>query len=288
MGGHRTACLRLRSNGLLGEVRQAKKSQDFHVPQLKPLLCWLLRAGSEGHDLSSTVTNDPTAPKPTLETARAIMRSLWPSLPLLLIALALGLSPAAAQDSSSQSIVSIFVPGYEAQNWEDLAGSVITSDSTATTYTIFCADAKDCQISGPVPFTFAEGPSTFRYSGSIESQLTAEISCQLASTTAATCTEYSSFGSGFTENTITGPTETTRTVTYSGKEVQWGTLVMTTPAPAPTSPPIDGPGGSLDPSDTAWYFPSPTSTAWVPHTPYPRMTLALGVSVAAAALMLML
>lgn len=58
------------------------------------------------------------------------MRSLWwPPLPLLLIALAPGLSPAAAQDSSSQSTstVSVYVPGYESQNWEDLAGSVITS-----------------------------------------------------------------------------------------------------------------------------------------------------------------
>lgn len=44
-------------------------------------------------------------------------------------------------------------------------------DSTATTYTVFCADANDCQISGPLPFTFAEGPSTFSYSGSIESRL---------------------------------------------------------------------------------------------------------------------
>lgn len=44
-------------------------------------------------------------------------------------------------------------------------------DSTATTYTVFCSDARDCQISGPAPFTFAEGPSTFRYSGSIENQL---------------------------------------------------------------------------------------------------------------------
>ncbi|KAH8765489.1 hypothetical protein F5883DRAFT_100893 [Diaporthe sp. PMI_573] len=214
------------------------------------------------------------------------MRSLWPPLPLLLIALAPGLSPAAAQGSSSQSTVSVYVPGYETQNWEDLAGSVITSDSTATTYTVFCADANDCQISGPLPFTFAEGPSTFRYSGSIESQLTAEISCQLASTTAATCTEYSSFGSGFTENNITGPTETTRTVTYSGKDVQWGTLVMTTPAPAAASPTVDGPGGSLDPSDTAWYFPSPTSTSWAEGAPYPRTALVLGVSMVAAAFML--
>lgn len=55
------------------------------------------------------------------------MRSLWPPLPLLLIALAPCLLPAAAQDSSSQSTVSVYVPGYETQNWEDLAGSVVTS-----------------------------------------------------------------------------------------------------------------------------------------------------------------
>lgn len=175
---------------------------------------------------------------------------------------------------------------------------------------MFCPDANDCQISGPLPFTFAEGPSTFRYSGSIESQLlvvsglisplpfvlhlqqrltrpsTAVISCQLASTTAATCTEYSSFGSDFRENNITGPTETSRTVTYSGSDVQWGTLVMTTPAPAPASPTVDSPDGPIDPSDTAWYFPSPTSTSWAEDRSDPRTALVLGVSVLAAALVL--
>lgn len=186
---------------------------------------------------------------------------------------------------------------------------ILSQDSTATTYTVFCADASDCQISGPLPFTFAEGPSTFRYSGSIESQLlvcrpmsfslchpplhrltrrrTAVISCQLASTTAATCTEYSSFGSNFNENNITGPTETTRTVTYSGTEIQWGTLVMTTPSPASnTASPTVDPDGAFDPSDTAWYFPSPTSTSWSEERSNPRSALLLSVSVLAAAFML--
>lgn len=112
------------------------------------------------------------------------------------------------------------------------------------------------------------------------------ISCQLASTTAATCTEYSSFGPGFKENNITGPTETTRTVTYSGSEVQWGSLVLTTPAPAPASPTVDSPDGGLDPSDTAWYFPSPTSTSWAGGRSGPRTALVLGVSVLGAVLML--
>lgn len=93
------------------------------------LAVWLPRAGSEGHDLSSAVTNDPIAPSPPLRLllSSQIMRSLWPPLPLLLIVLAPGLSPGAAQDSSSQSTVSVYVPGYGAKNWEDLAGSVITS-----------------------------------------------------------------------------------------------------------------------------------------------------------------
>ncbi|KAL1858919.1 hypothetical protein Daus18300_009788 [Diaporthe australafricana] len=165
------------------------------------------------------------------------MKSRWrPTLPLLLVALAPGLLPIAAQASSSQSTVSVYVPGYDAQNWEDLAGSVITS---------------------------------------------------LASTTAATCTEYSSFGSDFKENNITGPTETTRTVTYSGTEVQWGTLVMATPAPAsnPASPTVD-PDGGYDPSDTAWYFPSPTSTSWSDERPNPRSALVLSVTALAATFML--
>ncbi|PSR81415.1 hypothetical protein BD289DRAFT_343390, partial [Coniella lustricola] len=120
----------------------------------------------------------------------------------------------------------VYVPGYRSGSWEDLAGSVITSDSTATTYTVFCTDSEDCAIAGRMQFAFAEGPSTFKYSGQIASMWTAEMACELASTTAATCTEYTSYGSGYRHGNLTGPTELSQTETYSGSEVQWGVLTL--------------------------------------------------------------
>ncbi|KAF3766829.1 hypothetical protein M406DRAFT_327945 [Cryphonectria parasitica EP155] len=188
------------------------------------------------------------------------MKRVWPRLPLLLAALAPSLTPTSAD--SSPTTVPVYVPGYQSENWDDLAGSVITSDSTATTYTIFCPDTDDCQIAGRMQFTFAEGPSTFKYSGEVEDMLTAVISCQLVSTTAATCTEYSSFGAGWKKGNTTGPTEVSRTETYLGSEVQWGVLTLTTPAPTGTADQaIGGSGMSINPSDTAWFFPKATRTS---------------------------
>lgn len=210
-------------------------------------------------------------------------------LPLLLMAtLAPSLTPTAAEDTSPQSTVPVYVPGYRTENWDGLVGSVMTSDRTATTYTVFCSNPDDCRISGPLPFTFAEGPSTFKYSGSVESQLTAIMSCQLASTTAATCTEYSSFGSGFTENNITGPTETTRTVTYSGSDVQWANLTISSHAPAsnPAQPTGNDPVETISPSDTAWYFPAATKTSWARGTCEPMSPIMLGFAMVVAALVI--
>lgn len=94
------------------------------------------------------------------------------------------------------------------------------------------------------------------------------ISCELASTTAATCTEYSSFGAGVTAQNATGPTEVSRTETYSGSEVQWGVLTLSSDVPAsatasPTSNGDNSGGGggveTINPTDTAWFFPSATS-----------------------------
>lgn len=53
------------------------------------------------------------------------MKRIRPSLPLLLAALISGLAPASAE--SSQSTISVYVPGYKSENWDDLAGSIITS-----------------------------------------------------------------------------------------------------------------------------------------------------------------
>lgn len=114
------------------------------------------------------------------------------------------------------------------------------------------------------------------------------ISCQLASTTAATCTEYSSFGSKFTQNNTTGPTETTRTVTYSGADVQWASLALSSPAPAsnPAQPTGDDPVETISPSDTAWYFPSATKTSWAVGTSDSRGSISLGFAMMVAALMI--
>ena len=46
-------------------------------------------------------------------------------------------------------------------------------------------------------------------------------------TTAATCSGYSSFASGYTNGQHTGPTEVSWTSTLSGSAVEWGTLTLT-------------------------------------------------------------
>lgn len=51
-------------------------------------------------------------------------------LPLLLMAtLAPSLTPTAAEDTSPQSTVPVYVPGYRTENWDGLVGSVMTSVS---------------------------------------------------------------------------------------------------------------------------------------------------------------
>lgn len=59
-----------------------------------------------------------------------MMMSVRLPLPLLLMAtLAPSLTPTAAEDTSLQSTVSIYVPGYRTENWDGLAASVMTSVS---------------------------------------------------------------------------------------------------------------------------------------------------------------
>lgn len=49
----------------------------------------------------------------------------------LLLAAALALPTASAEDADQQvTTVSVFVPGYRKENWDDLAGSAITSVSS--------------------------------------------------------------------------------------------------------------------------------------------------------------
>lgn len=54
----------------------------------------------------------------------------------------------------------------------------------------------------------------------------ANLECDLNGTTAATCSGYSSYRSGYTNGLHTGPTEVSWTSTYSGSEVEWGVLTM--------------------------------------------------------------
>lgn len=112
---------------------------------------------------------------------------------------------------------------------------------------------------------------------------TAAISCELASTTAATCTEYSSFGPGYTVQNITGPTEVSRTQTYSGSEVQWGVLTLSSDVPASTGAPTTGEGGvqTVNPTDTAWFFPGATSSSQAASWREPDARVVLGLVTAA-------
>ncbi|CAP67250.1 uncharacterized protein PODANS_1_22610 [Podospora anserina S mat+] len=165
-----------------------------------------------------------------------------------------------------QSTVSVYIPGYGEAHWAALRGSIIGSDQSATTYTVFCAEkAPSCQIAGDLPFVFTEGPGTLKYGGVAPGTLTAELECNLDGTTAATCTGSSSFGANHWEGTITGPTQTVWTETFTTPEVTWGALTLTTPGPLPntididgtpaaslTNSPVKGAGFSLDPVRASW------------------------------------
>jgi len=54
----------------------------------------------------------------------------------------------------------IFLAGFDQQN---LVGSVIASDSTATTFSVACASTADSKCEVPADFTFTQGPSTIHY-----------------------------------------------------------------------------------------------------------------------------
>ncbi|KAL1837101.1 hypothetical protein VTJ49DRAFT_4281 [Mycothermus thermophilus] len=136
-----------------------------------------------------------------------------------------------------QSTVSVYLPEYGDSDWAALRGSVLSSDASTTVYTVFCAD---CQIAADLPFVFTEGPSTLVYKGENPGTLTADLECRLEGTTAATCTGSSSFGSGYRGPSITGPTETVWTSTFTGSDVTWGVLTLSTPPPATSTLDLEG------------------------------------------------
>jgi len=88
---------------------------------------------------------------------------------------------------AQSTTVSLFIPGADTQ---PLVGSIIGSDSTATTYAVQCApgtDSNDCGFPGV--FTLTEGPSTAKYaiSGSIEGDDSSVTSTVVAFTGVLDC-----------------------------------------------------------------------------------------------------
>ncbi|KAK5998389.1 hypothetical protein PT974_00768 [Cladobotryum mycophilum] len=160
----------------------------------------------------------------------------------------------------------IYLPYYDQRSWSLVRGSVISTDPSAsrTTYTIFCPTQTPpaCDLSLEFPFVLVEGPDTVQFHGTYTSTI-ADVECDLDGTTAATCSGYSSYKSGYTNGHHTGPTEVSWTSTFTGTDMQWGTLTLTDKP--------DSTDDSLDPTGTAMatptgpsgmmYEPTPTSAA---------------------------
>ncbi|EQB47307.1 hypothetical protein GCG54_00008047 [Colletotrichum gloeosporioides] len=142
--------------------------------------------------------------------------------------------------------VPIYLPHYDAKSWSLVRGSVLSSNSKETTYTIFCAPQTppNCDLALEFPFIFVEGQQTLDFHGTKTSTLIADLGCTLGGTTAATCSGYSSLKSGYSNGKLTGPTEVSWTSSLTGSEVQWGVLTLAdkpdkTEA-VPTAAPTDG------------------------------------------------
>lgn len=82
----------------------------------------------------------------------------------------------------------------------------------------------------------------------------ANIECDLDGRTAATCSGYSSYRSGYKNGHVTGPTELSWTSTLSGTDVQWGVLTMAD-IPKPTGDNDDSADITMAPTEnTALLF----------------------------------
>ncbi|KAI4860493.1 hypothetical protein F4820DRAFT_436645 [Hypoxylon rubiginosum] len=144
-----------------------------------------------------------------------------------------------AQDPTT---VPIFLPAYKATQWSRLRGSIISSNDVETLYTIFCSpstrtvtdgeDSNDCVIAGggKLPFTFFEGPSTLHYGQTVGSDFAVTQACDLAGTTAATCSASTSLGASFSLGPLRGPVDTALgPVVLPSTAVQWGVLTLAQP-----------------------------------------------------------
>ncbi|MCJ1308463.1 hypothetical protein MMC25_002116 [Agyrium rufum] len=84
----------------------------------------------------------------------------------------------------AQSTIQVFIPGFDLQ---PLVGSIVASDTAATTYAIACSpgtQSDECGVPGTI--TLTEGPSTLAYTFSYDSMV-AGVSCKLSGTTEADC-----------------------------------------------------------------------------------------------------
>ncbi|KKA30785.1 hypothetical protein TD95_004363 [Thielaviopsis punctulata] len=135
--------------------------------------------------------------------------------------------PGAAQESSAApaqvtlDTVSIFLPGYNKNSWDELRGSVITKTPPS------------CGLEAGVPFVITEGSNTLVYHQTKASTYTGHFTCNLTGTTAAQCTGYSSYQAGYDPD-VTAPSEAHWTTTYAASALatEWGTLTLDATQPA--------------------------------------------------------
>ncbi|PHH83681.1 hypothetical protein CDD82_5439 [Ophiocordyceps australis] len=165
------------------------------------------------------------------------------------LAMAVFVAPAwcaASPPPPAATTAAIFLPYYDSDDWSDAAVN-------ETTYTIFCPTQTPpaCDLALEFPFIVVEGPSTLKFHGTHTSTLcvsslpgacpldtrtdlkpsifvrTANLECKLNASTAATCSGYSSYASGYLNAGSSGPTETSWTSTLSGSDVVWNALTLT-------------------------------------------------------------
>ncbi|KAF5123800.1 hypothetical protein E5D57_011718 [Metarhizium anisopliae] len=106
----------------------------------------------------------------------------------------------------------IFIPYYSEEQWSAVRGSIVSTVA--------------CDLSLEFPFIIVEGPSTLKFHGTLTSTYIADLECNMKGTTAATCSGYSSYCSGYTNGKYTGPTEVSWTSTLTGSNIHWGTLTL--------------------------------------------------------------
>ncbi|EAA28693.2 hypothetical protein GE21DRAFT_6591 [Neurospora crassa] len=146
-----------------------------------------------------------------------------------------------AKPAAEPTTVSIWVPGYMKEDWEQLRGSIVSRDESMTAYTIFCAEGQpSCFLSADAPFVFTEGPRSFKYTGVAEPTFTQEIHCSFNVTSAAVCAGTSTVGSHYIVGTVTGPATSSWTKTYSSSNITWVALTLATPGPHVGTTDIDG------------------------------------------------